>query len=203
MKFFKPSDIVTVHAVIQNMTAQGAAFAGTEDDESVFIPPGLAQQYAIDAGDSVTCYCLDQHREEHRPDKDVSARYRAMRIKVEQRLSDVLPGSAASDVMSAPKATKQKEITVESANRVAGTLLKRRRAWTVEEIIEEIEASEPGAIMTAVMKSSIYAWIDALYKRGSVARCVLSAVEEDDEVVYYAGAREVFVELIESYELDD
>lgn len=205
MKFFKPSDIVTISAVVQNITMQGAAFAGTEDDESVFIPPGLAQQYRIDAGDCVTCFCLDQNREEHRPNKDVSARYRAMRIKVEQRLSDVLPGSAASDMMADVKQAKPvREVTVEEANRVAGTLLKRRQAHTVQDIIEGVEAaSDDGAVVTPQLKTAIAAWMDALHKKGTVARCTLSSNGGEEEKVYYAGDRSVFIELIENYELDD
>lgn len=204
MKFFKPSDIVTIHAVVQNLTVQGAAFAGTEDDETVFIPPGLAQQYGIDAGDYVTCYCLDQHREEHRPTKEVSARYRAMRIKVEQRLSDVLPGSAASDMLSQQRQPQQeKQITVESANRVAGLMLKRRRAYSVGEIIDGIEEAEPGAVMTQALKSAVAEWLNALHKNGTVARCAISSGPDGDDAVYYAGDKNVFVELIENYELED
>jgi hypothetical protein len=206
MRFFKPSDIITVRGVVQNLTNFGAAFVGTEDGDSVFVPVRIAQDGAVDVGDSVTCYCIDQTRDEYKPDGNVSARYRAVRLRVEARLSDVAPGSAASAIMAEkpkPVEAKKPEVTVDQANSVIGRLLKLRRAWEPADLIDEVRDAFPGATVPKQMEELIPKWLQKMHDTGVIARCVVSGSASAEGKAYYATSEDVFHNLIGEYELDD
>jgi hypothetical protein len=74
MKFFKPSDIVTVPCSVSHITRTGSAFAVDENEESVYIPVRLVEQARIDIGDSLTCYCVDQSLDENQNEVSGNAR---------------------------------------------------------------------------------------------------------------------------------
>jgi hypothetical protein len=182
MKFFKPSDIVTVPCSVSHITRTGSAFAVDENEESVYIPVRLVEQAKIDIGDSLTCYCIDQSLEENQNEVSGSARYCVVRMKVEQRLNDILPGSAASDALVGGRdrdveAKPPKAVTLEDARTSINDMFSKRRAWTITQVIAEV--------------------------RSVFASCKVSRSAGDAPDVWYAAQYETFLDLINEFELED
>lgn len=205
MQYFKPSDIRTVSCTVQNFARSGAAFAVDQEDDAVFIPVSLVERSNIDIGDAITCYCVDQMLDENKRN-EVTARYRAIRLRIDQRLADVLPGFAASDSMRqerVPEPEKPREFTLEQARAIIGEFLKKRRAWTTEQLIEEVSATDKEAVMTSEMQARIVGWLNRLHDDGIVARCEIRMQASQEPIQYYAVTTDIFVQLVDDYELDD
>jgi hypothetical protein len=208
MKFFKPSDIVTVPCSVSHITRTGSAFAVDENEESVYIPVRLVEQAKIDIGDSLTCYCIDQSLEENQNEVSGSARYRVVRMKVEQRLNDILPGSAASDALVGGmdrdvEAKPPKAVTLEDARTSINDMFSKRRAWTITQIIAEVRSVFPGMVVTDEMCARITAWIEKMHEIGTLASCKVSRSAGDVPDVWYAAQYETFLDLINEFELED
>ena len=208
MKFFKPSDIVTVPCSVSHITRTGSAFAVDENEESVYIPVRLVEQAKIDIGDSLTCYCIDQSLEENQNEVSGSARYRVVRMKVEQRLNDILPGSAASDALIGNRdkdadVKPPKAVTLEDARTSINDMFVKRRAWTITQVIAEVRSVYPGMVVTDEMCARITAWIEKMHEIGTLASCKVSRSEGDVPDVWYAAQYETFLDLINEFELED
>lgn len=208
MKFFKPSDIVTVPCSVSHITRTGSAFAVDENEESVYIPVRLVEQAKIDIGDSLTCYCIDQSLEENHNEVYGNARYRVVRMKVEQRLNDILPGSAASDVLIGSRdkdaeVKPPKAVTLEDARTSINDMFSKRRAWTTTQVIAEVRSVYPGMIVTDEMCARITAWIEKMHEIGTLASCKVSRSAGDVPDVWYAAQYETFLDLINEFELED
>ncbi len=208
MKFFKPSDIVTVPCSVSHITRTGSAFAVDENEESVYIPVRLVEQANIDIGDSLTCYCIDQSLEENQNDVSGSARYRVVRMKVEQRLNDILPGSAASEALIGSRdkdaeVKPPKAVTLEDARTSINDMFSKRRAWTITQVIAEVRSVFPGMVVTDEMCARITAWIEKMHEIGTLASCKVSRSAGDVPDVWYAAQYETFLDLINEFELED
>lgn len=208
MKFFKPSDIVTVPCSVSHITRTGSAFAVDENEESVYIPVRLVEQAKIDIGDSLTCYCIDQSLEENQNEVSGSARYRVVRMKVEQRLNDILPGSAASDALVGGRdrdaePRPPKAVTLEDARTSINDMFSKRRAWTITQVIAEVRSVFPGMVVTDEMCARITAWIEKMHEIGTLASCSVSRSAGGDTDVWYAAQYETFLDLINEFELED
>ena len=208
MKFFKPSDIVTVPCSVSHITRTGSAFAVDENEESVYIPVRLVEQAKIDIGDSLTCYCIDQSLEENQNEVSGSARYRVVRMKVEQRLNDILPGSAASDALVGGRdrgveAKPPRSVTLEDARTSINDMFSKRRAWTITQVIAEVRSVFPGMVVTDEMCARITAWIEKMHEIGTLASCKVSGSAGDTPDVWYAAQYETFLDLINEFELED
>jgi hypothetical protein len=208
MKFFKPSDIVTVPCSVSHITRTGSAFAVDANEESVYIPVRLVEQAKIDIGDSLTCYCIDQSLEENHNEVSGSARYRVVRMKVEQRLNDILPGSAASDALIGSRdkdaeVKPPKAVTLEDARTSINDMFSKRRAWTTTQVIAEVRSVYPGMIVTDEMCARITAWIEKMHEIGTLASCKVSRSAGDVPDVWYAAQYETFLDLINEFELED
>ena len=208
MKFFKPSDIVTVPCSVSHITRTGSAFAVDENEESVYIPVRLVEQAKIDIGDSLTCYCIDQSLEENQNEVSGSARYRVVRMKVEQRLNDILPGSAASDALVGGRdrdaeVKPPRSVTLEDARTSINDMFSKRRAWTITQVISEVRSVFPGMVVTDEMCARITAWIEKMHEIGTLASCKVSRSAGDVPDVWYAAQYETFIDLINEFELED
>jgi hypothetical protein len=208
MKFFKPSDIVTVPCSVSHITRTGSAFAVDENEESVYIPVRLVEQAKIDIGDSLTCYCIDQSLEENQNEVSGSARYRVVRMKVEQRLNDILPGSAASDALVGGRdrdaeVKPPRSVTLEDARTSINDMFSKRRAWTITQVIAEVRSVFPGMVVTDEMCARITAWIEKMHEIGTLASCKVSRSAGDAPDVWYAAQHETFLDLINEFELED
>lgn len=82
--FFKPGDIQEMLCSVTNITVGGSVFAVTEAGESVFVSPAIASKLSIDYGDLLQVFAIDNHRAE--ADRAYSARWRAVRVNVKERL---------------------------------------------------------------------------------------------------------------------
>jgi hypothetical protein len=208
MKFFKPSDIVTVPCSVSHITRTGSAFAVDANEESVYIPVRLVEQAKIDIGDSLTCYCIDQSLDENQNEVSGSARYRVVRMKVEQRLNDILPGSAASDALIGSRdkdaeVKPPKAVTLEDARTSINDMFSKRRAWTITQVIAEVRIVFPGMVVTDEMCARITAWIDKMHEIGTLASCSVSRSAGDQPDVWYAAQYDTFLDLINEFELED
>ncbi len=208
MKFFKPSDIVTVPCSVSHITRTGSAFAVDANEESVYIPVRLVEQAKIDIGDSLTCYCIDQSLEENQNEVSGSARYRVVRMKVEQRLNDILPGSAASDALVGGRdrdaeVKPPRSVTLEDARTSINDMFSKRRAWTITQVIAEVRSVFPGMVVTDEMCARITAWIEKMHEIGTLASCKVSRSAGDVPDVWYAAQYETFLDLINEFELED
>ena len=208
MKFFKPSDIVTVPCSVSHITRTGSAFAVDENEESVYIPVRLVEQAKIDIGDSLTCYCIDQSLDENQNEVSGSARYRVVRMKVEQRLNDILPGSAASDALVGGRdrdveVKPPRSVTLEDARTSINDMFSKRRAWTITQVIAEVRSVFPGMVVTDEMCARITAWIEKMHEIGTLASCKVSRSAGDVPDVWYAAQYETFLDLINEFELED
>ena len=208
MKFFKPSDIVTVRCAVTHVTKTGSAFGTDVDEESVYIPVRLVEQSRIDIGDELTCYCIDQSLEENRQELSGTARYRAVRMKIEQRFNDILPGHAASDALVgstvAPQVVKVKDVTLEDARTAINDMFSKRRAWTLAQMNAELRASFPGMNLSVEMEHRVDAWIKKMHEIGTLCSCVVSRSSTDDApMTWYAASHDTFMRLIDDYELED
>jgi hypothetical protein len=209
MKFFKPSDIVTVPCSVSHITRTGSAFAVDENEESVYIPVRLVEQAKIDIGDSLTCYCIDQSLDENQNEVSGSARYRVVRMKVEQRLNDILPGSAASDALVGNRSKDvevkpPKAVTLEDARTCINDMFSKSRAWSIAQIIAEVRSLYPGMVVTDEMCARITAWIEKMHEIGTLASCkVTKSANDESPEVWYAAQYETLFDLINEVELED
>lgn len=205
MQFYKPSDIRTVQCRIDNITRVGTAFGITSDEESVYIPKHIAERGSVDIGDIVTCYCIDQHLDENKQ-HEVTARYKAIRLKVEQRLSDILPGFVASDAMAdrhQPEPEKPKEVTLDQARAIIGERFKKQRAWTARQLVDEVKSDSKGEILSDEMVARISIWLDRLHTDGIISGCEIRDKKGAPADQYYAPSKDIFIRLVDDYELED
>ena len=105
MQFFKPSDIITIEGTVTNVTRAGFAFAVDQSEDAIFIPVRIVEVEKLEEGDFLTCYCVDQTLAENRRDDPMAARYRAIRIRVQTRMSEMF-----GDEAPAPAAPVQQPI---------------------------------------------------------------------------------------------
>lgn len=82
--FFKPSDVVKITCVIESADPDNPAFGICEDGTTVYIPNKLAVMFSLEPGDLIDAYAVDNHRPE--VERQYSARWRAIRIKINERL---------------------------------------------------------------------------------------------------------------------
>jgi hypothetical protein len=205
MQYFKPSDIVTVPCTIQNITRAGAAFATAADGEVVFIPIRFVESSKLDSGDAVTCYCLDQSLDENRHEKAHLARYRAVRVRVEQRLSDVLPGSALPELMAQKVEVKPVESISpdEIASMAKGVFYRSGVVWSITDVMREVSKRAGGRALPSSAVNDITRALSEAHRSGDVAVCEVRRRADDLPSTYYAESDEVITRLLTEFELGD
>jgi hypothetical protein len=146
--------------------------------------------------------------EENQNEVSGSARYRVVRMKVEQRLNDILPGSAASDALVGGRdrdveVKPPRSVTLEDARTSINDMFSKRRAWTITQVISEVRSVFPGMVVTDEMCARITAWIEKMHEIGTLASCKVSRSAGDVPDVWYAAQYETFLDLINEFELED
>jgi hypothetical protein len=171
--FFKPSDIVVKTCTIMNVTRGGSAFGVCEGDEQVFISAKIMEIINADVGDMLNAYCIDNHRPE--VDGDFSARWRAIRANVTERLIP-LQGEA-------PAAKP------DLAQRCRDLIMGKDRAWTSRQIAEAL--NEDTQKVSTHLRNE--------HNAGRVASASICAEGGQDRVsaLYFAKSVDVLVELID------
>lgn len=206
--FFKPSDIRTIAAVVNNITRSGAAFAVAESGEQVFIPVRMVDQNRLDIGDGVTCYAIDMHLDERINDDPAKARYRAIRLRVDVRLGDVLPASAiGADIpIPAPAPASKPVLTPEEVRDRMVEMLKQGRCWTVTQMSQQMaEECKDSHIIPDDLRQKIGGVLAVSHDNGKIACCKImsSGDAKAASVVYYAKSVKIFESLLDDYEVED
>lgn len=212
------SQLVAVKCLINNITRKGAAFAGTENGESVFISIRLVEQFHLDVGDAVTCWCEDQSAVDRPEGAQHSARWKAMRLKVDRRLSDAVgddlftpaPQSGQAPITRHEPAVQEKPVvpamTPSTLKEKVMLLMQKPRCWTTRQMADEI-ATLYGKdyIIPDEIGQKVSALLFAEHKNGDIASCRVMRVGAQDKAssVYYARSTNVFDDLLDGYEVEE
>lgn len=218
MQFFKPSDIVTVEGSVTNITRAGFAFATTEAGDAIFIPVRIVENEKLEEGDFLTCYCIDQSLDENRRDDQLSARYRAIRLRVQTRMSDMFGGDEPAPVAPAPQPIKaftpppapvvppKPVMTPEVLKaKVFEAMKDDNRAWSSRDLADHVafkfkdEYQLPDEIAQKVS-----AMMFAEHHAGRVAACAIRKERDQAQpsALYYALTTDTLIDLLENYEVD-
>ena len=184
--FFKPSDIKTIECSVHNLSRGGSAFAASENDEQVFIPPKIVDSVGIEVGDFLTAYCIDNHRAENGGEERFAVRWRAIRVTVKEKFTPT-PQARPEAPPAAPA-----QVPVEDL--VLGLLLEDR-AWTTAQMAEQLKIEQLRVAHVLQM----------MHDKGEVARCEMWAKAGQERVskLYYARDIDLLVDLIDEVVLDD
>lgn len=218
MQFFKPSDIVTIEGSVTNVTRAGFAFATTEAEDAIFIPVRIVENEKLEEGDFLTCYCIDQSLDENRRDDPMAARYRAIRIRVQTRMSEMFGDAApapAAPVQQpikafapppAPVAPPKPVMTPEVLKEKAFAAMKKdNRAWSSRDLADHVAFHfKDDFQLPEEIAQKMSAMMFAEHHAGRVAACAIR--RERDQVqpsaLYYALTTDTLIDLLENYEVD-
>lgn len=217
MQFFKPSDIVTVDCAVTNVTRHGLAFGTTEDGDSVYIPARLVDTDGIEQGDFLRCYVIDQTLDENRREgANPSARYRTVRLKVLQRLSDVFdqkpehepikaftPPPAPVEPPAPPKPVMTPAVLKE---KVFAAMRDDNRAWSSRDLADHVSFNfkdEYDLPENVAQKVSVMMFSE--HHAGRVAACAVRKERDQAQpsALYYALTTDTLIDLLENYEVDE
>lgn len=186
--FFKPSDVRTKICSVIGISRGGSAFAVCDDEGTVFVPPTITSDLAINVGDLLTAYCIDNHAPERESGRPTSARWRAIRVTIQERLV-ILSASPPEAAKPAPKP----ELTAEEIAHRCRKLLDLDRAWTTRQVADAVEIDH----------SRISSYLNAEHDAGRLALCRIyaSGTQERASAVYFAKSTAILTELIDEIEL--
>lgn len=213
--YFKPSDLRKVECVVNNITRSGSAFAVSESGDHVFIPVRLADDFKIDVGDMLVCHCIDQHLPENAGEEKVSARYRAIRVKVTQRLVDldddaevVTPALALTleSVMAPPPPPPKPVLEKQALKGMLMVAIQAPKAWSSKDMAEHlVEASGTQYEIPEDFTQKVSAMLWHEHEMGNIAavNVMQRRDQERPSLVFYARSMEVFRDLLDGYELDE
>jgi hypothetical protein len=218
MQFFKPSDIVTIEGSVTNITRAGFAFAVDNKEDSIFIPVRLVENEKLEEGDFLTCYCVDQTLDENRRDDPMAARYRAIRIRVQTRMSDMFGGDTpvpvypvpqpikaftpAPEPVAPPKPVMTPEVLKE---KLFAAMKEDNRAWSSRDLADHVAFKfKADYQLPDEIAQKVSAMMFAEHHAGRVAACAIR--RERDQVqpsaLYYALTTDTLIDLLENYEVD-
>lgn len=182
--FFKPSDIVTRVCSVTNKTKGGSAFAVCPDDDQVFISPKIVDAARIEAGDLLTAYCIDNHKDEDGRDR-YSVRWRAIRVTVQEKFVPAPPEAAVAEPI---------EMTETEHNRIRKLML-QNRAWTVRQMTDEVRGD----------KDRVSKFMMREHQAGRFACARLYSIQDQARAsfIYYAKDVELLRDLIDDVVLED
>lgn len=218
MQFFKPSDIVTIEGSVTNITRAGFAFATTEAGDAIFIPVRIVENEKLEEGDFLTCYCIDQSLDENRRDDPMAARYRAIRIRVQTRMSDMFgdaapaPAAPVQQPIKAftpppapvvpPKPVMTPEVLKE---KVFAAMKKDDRAWSSRDLADHISFTFKDVFqLPEDIAQKVSAMMFAEHHAGRVAACAIRRERDQAQpsALYYALTTDTLIDLLENYEVD-
>ena len=183
--FFRQSDVVTHTCVVRNKTRGGSAFAVLENDEQVFISPGIVDSVNADVGDTLTVYCIPNDKLDI---ADKSVCWRAIRAIMLERLipQEDAPVEAPVD---APAVAAPATATVADIASQMHALMKEDRAWTSMQLAKEIGCD----------RQRISALMHDEHKKGAVAAARIYACGDQEKYSrsYYARSVDILYDLID------
>jgi hypothetical protein len=218
MQFFKPSDIRTIEGSVTNITRAGFAFAVDQNEDSIFIPVRIVETEKLEEGDFLTCYCVDQTLDENRRDDPMAARYRAIRIRVQTRMSDMFGSETPVPVSPAPQPIKaftpppapvvppKPVMTPEVLKaKVFEAMKDDNRAWSSRDLADHVAFKFKDEYqLPEEIAQKVSAMMFAEHHAGRVAACAIR--KERDQLqpsaLYYALTTDTLIDLLENYEVD-
>lgn len=205
-QYFKPSDVSKVVAIVTNLTKAGAGFATTEAEDQVFIPVRLVEQNKLDVGDTVSAYViLSEESEEVRfSNKAPTAKYRAIRVSVSSRMSDMLSASVISDVMAQRvEARARNPLSKQELQDMVEERLAKPFCWSARDIADDISSVNARALDDDDFAQSVQGVLSALHMSGSaaVAKVYARGGQERASHVFFASSADIFTTLLE-YEVE-
>lgn len=182
VEFFKPSDIQAKMCSVINIAKGGSAFASCEGGDQVFIPPKIVETLGIEPGDLLMAQCIDNHRAD--ADRAYSARWRAIKVDVEQKL-DKPVRQAETAALAAGS----------DADLVLGLLRSTDRLWTGPQMAF---ASKVGVIKVNNV-------LRAEHDRGGIAAVKVYASGDQQRAtsVFYGRNIDLIYEMIDEVELGE
>lgn len=218
MQFFKPSDIRTIEGTVTNITRAGFAFATTEDGYAIFIPVRIVESEKLDEGDFLTCYCIDQSLDENRRDDQLSARYRAIRLRVQTRMADMFGSDEPAPVAPAPQPIKaftpppapvvppKPVMTPEVLKaKVFEAMKDDNRAWSSRDLADHVAFKfKDDYQLPDEIAQKVSAMMFAEHHAGRVAACAIRKERDQAQpsALYYALTTDTLIDLLENYEVD-
>lgn len=208
------NQLVPHKALINNITRKGAGFAGTEDGESIFISVRLMEQFNLDVGDAITCWCADQYTAEQSDEDRPSARWKAMRLKVDRRLSDALGNDIIpTEQNAAPPLQPAVYVAPDKASMSPAMLrekvmllMQKPRCWTARQLADEITMLyRDDYVIPEEVTQKVSAMMYSEHLQGNVASCRVMKISTQEKAssVYYARSTEIFDDLLDGYEVDE
>lgn len=192
MAYFHTSDIVTLSATITNVTRGGSFFATTPKDERIFINPQIGEALSLGIGDSVYAYSIDNFRD---PEARHTARWRAIRVEVVQRLLPVVSAAPAPSPEAVEPVPAPAPVAEEPLRDRYMRLFQQNRSWTAAQIAEELKVED---------RQKIHSHLNFDSEKGNIAVALVYASRSQKHAskVFYARDAEILCDLLDSYELE-
>jgi hypothetical protein len=198
--YFEQSSVLTVRCTVTNVIKTGAAFAATEGNDQVFIPVRIVTMHNLDIGDSVSAFVIDN------AESSRSAKYRAIRVHVERRFSDVVATQevqqVARVVIAAP--TKRSTLSREELRKAVDDCLSQPYCWSVSDMAHDIADDYEIKAVTPEFKQSIQNVLTSMHSSGEVAAAKIYANGSQERATSMFFARHInMIETLLDYEVED
>lgn len=194
MTYFTQAELIQ-HEATYNYTARaGLGFAVTPDNEQVFISALDVTRNALEVGDTLRVWATDNYASPHTAHHP--SRWRAVRIEIVSRMSDIVRDAPNTPPVVPEPATKYATDFVG----VFTMLLNVDRPWSVQELTQSIaKTSMPlSAIPDLIQK--VGGRLTTLHKNGEVAALKVYARGDQQaaSAVYYAKNVDVFYDHLDT-----
>jgi hypothetical protein len=183
--FFKPSDISTRICTVDGTTKGGSAFAICENGEKVFISTKIVDAVGVEVGDMLFAYCVDNYRDGEGYAK-YSARWRAIRVEVQERFKPVAAAAPAQATQEAPQEVVYAlpvVVTQGDAGARIRALLDEDRVWSARRAADRLEMS----------MNQASSWLWWKHKTGEIASARLFQSMDQERASHVVYAKDIEV----------
>lgn len=185
MNFYKPTDLKQCDSTFNFIAKSGIGFAVMPNGEEVFISARDVSVMNLEVGDSLRVWAVDNHTSE--TTKHFTTRWRAVKVEVLARISDVIKSVQQADVTETAGSSLNKEVLVAVEKH-----LKLERPWRVSDMADEI--AKAGAFASvADLNQRVGNHLLALHNKGEAAclKIYAKGLQTAASAVYYAKDADV------------
>ncbi len=196
MSYASASNISTQTCIINNVAFSGSGFGITPDNEGVFIPSRIMEHMALGVGDRIRVFCSDNHADPET--RHLPARWKALRVTVEERFADKPDADIHKNAMQKPKTKRDgKSLTAEQVCAEVDLLLAKEQPWSVSGLAAELEDLFP-SLQPSGVETMIKAYMDKQFSTARVAKAVIfvGPFPGTQTVTYYAASADVLDEYL-------
>ncbi len=191
MNYFNPSDLVKIEATFNYITKSGVGFGILPNNEQVFIPGRIVDSLNLNIGDSLTVWAIDNYASEE--SKHYASRWRAIRVEVNMRVSDLV--SHETNRRPAP-ARQGTDITDLKAS-VTALLEEQKCPWTPNALAYELRKENRLFESFDDLPVRVGNLLQALHNDGHVA-CLKVHAGGRCTAVYYAKDVDTFYDHLDT-----